>query len=389
MGDPEMCDDKVESFVLHGRRFNLSHSQVLEAVNKQTPRRIDKYKVEIGGAEFPPKQVLELLTGMEPINFTTMDAQRILKKLGFPSVTASRAQDAPSIEDHTVSEQIFERYLQENGYTQVEFHPQLAETTRRPDYRVTVGNRSLLFEVKEFQASVQDFPGARQANQIYGRAYDPYVRIRQKIDDAREKFRGIKDQTCCLVLFNQEKPLVDLTPQIVHGAMLGSIGVSIPFNPGLGSFDRSDAREVFSGNGKCGPRKNTTLSAIIVLEPLLLGERRFRCHFNRLRNEIVGHKLTWDEIFDLERTEREKARGTERDAATNVQWRVVVLENPWASNPLDRDLFCGRFDERHGDRDQDGTIRPIFAGEAVKEIESLEEQYPSFKQRVMGSRPTL
>lgn len=382
-----MTDDKVQSFVLNGKRLNLSRFQALEAVKNQIPRRIDKYKVEIDGVEFPPKQVLELLTGLEPMNFTTMDALRVLKKLGFSSEMASRAQTAPCVEDHTVSEQIFEHYLHLNGITQIEFHPRLAETTRRPDYRVTLENKSILFEVKEFCASKQDFMGPRDANGIRGRAYDPYVRIRQKIDDAREKFRGIKDQTCCLVLFNQEKPLVDLTWQIVYGAMLGPIGVSIPFNPDLGSFDRSGAKDVFGGNGKCGPHQNRTLSAVIVLEPLLLGERRFRCHMNRLRGEVADRKLTWDEIFELERTEREKARGTERDAGL-LQWRVVVLENPWASNALSGGLFfCGRFDERYGDPDQDGTIHCIFAGEAVKEIEALEESYPSVRQRLMRSRP--
>ena len=382
-----MIDHKAQSFVLNGERLSFSRFQVLEAVKNQVPRRIDKYKVEIDGVDFPPKQVLELLSGIEPIKFTTMDAQRVLKKLGFPSQVASRAQAGPSVEDHTLSEQIFEHYLQVNGYTQIEFQPRLPETTRTPDYRVSLGSRKLLFEVKEFHISDQDFRGPRDANGVRGGAYDPYVRIRQKIDDAREQFKGIKGQTCCLVLFNQEKPLVDLNWQIVYGAMLGPVGVSIPFNPGIGSFDQSKARDVFSGNGKCGPHQNTTLSAVIVLEPLLLGERRFRCFLNKLRSEMSDRKLSWDELFELERSERDKARGTERDPGL-IQWRVVVHENPWAGNPLDRSLFCGRFDERHGDQDQDGTIQRIFAGEAVKEIEALEAQYPSMRHRFLRPRPT-
>jgi hypothetical protein len=185
-----------------------------------------------------------------------------------------------------------------------------------------------------------------------------------------------------LVLFNQEKPLVDLNWQIVYGAMLGPIGVSIPFNPDTETFDRSGSRDVFGGNGKCRPGYNTTISAVLILEPLLLGERRFRCHLNKLRSEMGDRKLTWDEIFELERRERDKARGTERDASL-IQWRLVVLENPWASNALDRNLFCGRFDERYGDQDQDGTIQRIFAGEAVEEIEALEQEFPSLRQRFL------
>jgi hypothetical protein len=102
---------------------------------------------------------------------------------------------------------------------------------------------------------------------------------------------------------------------------------------------------------------------------------------------MSDRKLSWDELFELERSERDKARGTERDPGL-IQWRVVVHENPWASNPLEGSLFCGRFDERHGDQVQDGTIQRIFAGEAVKEIDALEEQYPSTRYRFLRQRPT-
>jgi hypothetical protein len=366
--------EEQKSFILNGKRLSYSRSQVFAAVKNQIPRRIDKYRVAVGGVEFPPKQILELLTGIEPINFTTMDAQRVLKKLGFSS---SQASVGPSVENHTLSEQIFERYLELNGYPQPEFEPALTQTTRRPDYRIPLGSMKLLLEVKEFNLSKED---TDRFSRPGGGAYDPYVRIRQKIDDARKKFSGITDQVCCLVLFNQEKPLVDLGWQMIYGAMLGPIAVSIPFNPSIGKFDSSKAKDIFSGKGKCGPNQNTTLSAILVLEPLLLGERRFRCHLNKLRSEMGDHKSTWTEIFELERAERERALGTDRDPGL-IQWRIVVHENPWASNPLDRALFCSRFDERYGDRDYDGNIGPIFAGAAVKEIEELEEEYPSLRHQ--------
>src|SRR5271157_2630574 len=180
-----MRDDQSQAFVLNGKRFSFSRSQVLAAVKNHIPRRIDKYKVAINGEEFPPKQVLELLTGIEPINFTTMDAQRVLKKLGFPSQTVLQAPTGTSMEDHTLSEQIFEQYLQINGYPKIEYEPALAQTNRKPDYCVTLGSKQLFFEVKEFNFSKEDSAKFIRVNgpRIGGGAYDPYVRIRQKIDD--------------------------------------------------------------------------------------------------------------------------------------------------------------------------------------------------------------
>jgi len=366
----------IQSFVLNGKRYRFAHSQVAEAVKNQPPRRIDKYKVAVEGVEYPPKQVVERLTGVEPINFTTMDAQRILKKLGYVTDIARRSDGGESVEDRNLSEQYFEYYLQTNGYHSFEYQPTHAGTTRKPDYRLTVGSEQILLEVKEFTVSKKDFSRFPDSGVVRGGAFDPYAPIRQKIDYAREQFNGLKDAVCCLVLFNENKPLVDLNWQMIYGAMLGNITWNVPFNPTTQEFDDSQTTTGFGRNGKCSPSQNRTISAVIVLEALMLGERRFRCHMSRAMGDKSDHKLSWDEIFELERLERDKARGTERDSAI-VQWRVIVHENPWARNKLSRSLFCGRFDERFGDPDESGSIRRIFAGDAVLELESLEQECPA------------
>lgn len=48
------------------------------------PEPARKHLVEIGSAQFPPKQVLATVTGWERQSFTTLEAQRVLSKLGFP-----------------------------------------------------------------------------------------------------------------------------------------------------------------------------------------------------------------------------------------------------------------------------------------------------------------
>ena len=367
--------DSSQAFVLNGKRYSFTPSHVAKAVQNQPPRRIDKYQVLVEGVQYPPKQVVERLTGVEPINFTTMDAQRILKKLGYVAEIARRPNGSASAEDRTLSEQYFEHYLLSNGYVQFEFEPSLPGTTRKPDYRLTVGTDQALLEVKQFLFSDKD-RGFPSEGRLRGAAVDPYTPIRQKIDDAREKFKGLKDGVCCLVLFNENKPLVTLDWEMVYGAMLGNIMVSIPLNRTTQRPDYSEASWGFGRNGKCKPDMNTTISAIIVLEDLKLGERRFRCHMTKLMRE-ASRKFSWGEIFELEGLERDKARGTECDSQIH-QWRVIVNENPWAHKKLNRDFFCGRFDERYGDRNEDGSIERIFVGEAVEELESLERDYPPF-----------
>ncbi len=49
------------------------------------PEEIREHYTEINGVMYPPKQVLSVLTGRERTSFTTMEAQRVLAKIGFTS----------------------------------------------------------------------------------------------------------------------------------------------------------------------------------------------------------------------------------------------------------------------------------------------------------------
>jgi len=66
-----------------GRDFNKSKREVELAMRGQTPESIQKYFVKVNGTAYPPKQVLAHVTGWERQSFTTMEAQRVLNKLGF------------------------------------------------------------------------------------------------------------------------------------------------------------------------------------------------------------------------------------------------------------------------------------------------------------------
>lgn len=73
-----------------GRDFDVSKEQVEEFMRGAEPEQIQKHAVEVNGEWFPPKQVLGHVTGWPRTTFTTMEAQRVLTRIGF-TCTESRA----------------------------------------------------------------------------------------------------------------------------------------------------------------------------------------------------------------------------------------------------------------------------------------------------------
>lgn len=66
-----------------GRDFLLSKEDVEREMRGEASETIRKHVVELNGTAFPPKQVLAQVTGWKRDTFTTMEAQRVLSKLGF------------------------------------------------------------------------------------------------------------------------------------------------------------------------------------------------------------------------------------------------------------------------------------------------------------------
>lgn len=66
-----------------GRDFNLSKQEVEVRMKGEVAELIQKHMVEVNGQMFPPKQVLGHVTGWARTSFTTMEAQRVLTRIGF------------------------------------------------------------------------------------------------------------------------------------------------------------------------------------------------------------------------------------------------------------------------------------------------------------------
>ncbi len=349
-----------ESFELRGKRFELSRADVEERLKRVEPRAITKYQVRINGKGYPPKQALAAAIGKPVANFTTMDATRILSKLGFE---VSGPNDE-AMTNKTISEQLFEAYLNASGLADFRFEPTQDGTSMRPDYSLNVLDTEILFELKQFDQTAADF-------NLVGGAFDPYKPVRGKIESARKKFKDLDGFCCCLVLYNNDKPLVELGWQYVYGAMLGNLGFSMPVNTETGIADESQTKRILGGGGKMHryldgqpiAPQNRTISAIIVLRRYMVGAKRFEIAMKRKENEL-GRKLELLEFWN----EIERARGTALDLSLS-QLRVIVHENPYAKIPLPLELFRGPYDERYAG--PEGRIVRVFCG---NQLAALEEE---------------
>ena len=78
-------------FILRGEVLELNSEDVEGAAHGCGPEPIRKHFVEVDGKRFPPKQLLECVlkakgykgNEFNRLDFTTIDARSILKRLGF------------------------------------------------------------------------------------------------------------------------------------------------------------------------------------------------------------------------------------------------------------------------------------------------------------------
>ena len=354
--------DAGKTFQLGGVEYRLSKHDVEKAMQSIQPKPLGKYFVVVSDVVFPPKQVIAESLGKDLVKFTTMDATRILTTLGF-EVQRVGDKHQPI---KTQSELLFEQYLAMSGLSDFDYEREFAGAAQRPDYVVKlIDGRQIIFEVKEFRATSEDFKSG-------GGAYDPYIHIREKIQQAREKFKAFKDYCCCLVLFNQEKPVVDLAWQFVYGAMLGNLGFRFPVDSKTGVADDTRMEQTFMGGGSMiryqGRQpvepQNQTVSAVLVLDLLPVGRRKFEAYVKQIERERKGDgALEIEEYLKL----IESCRGTDRDVSL-MQLRAVVQENPYARVQLPSELFRGLYDERYGA--SEGRIQRLYAGAGIKPLAS-------------------
>jgi hypothetical protein len=169
---------------------------------------------------------------------------------------------APASIPTTTGELLFQEYLHAMRYP-FEFEKQFPGKSKRPDYTVTT-NGVHLFDVKDFSPYMP----------LGFAAYDPYPRIREKIEEGREKFKQFKEFPCSLVLYNKGNVFVHLeSVDIMLGSMYGDSGFTFPVDTKLGRA-AGPLKRAFLGRGKMvrpNRTQNTTISAVITLRHVAIG----------------------------------------------------------------------------------------------------------------------
>lgn len=83
-------------FQVAGQRFSLEWDIVEHELEHVQPEPVHEHYVVVRGRRYPPKQVLSALTGLDRADFTTHQARRILKRLGFVAARRSKRAENPT-----------------------------------------------------------------------------------------------------------------------------------------------------------------------------------------------------------------------------------------------------------------------------------------------------
>lgn len=79
-------------FVIAGQEFDLNRGEIETRLANVLPDPIHVHYIVVRGRRFPPKQVLSCATALDRADFTTHQARRILKRLGFVAARAHRPE---------------------------------------------------------------------------------------------------------------------------------------------------------------------------------------------------------------------------------------------------------------------------------------------------------
>lgn len=88
-------------FTIAGHSCQLDAHQIDGLAAALLPEPVREHYVVVAGRRFPPKQVISFATGIDRADFTTHQARRILRRLGFATARLSNKESDRGNPGHT------------------------------------------------------------------------------------------------------------------------------------------------------------------------------------------------------------------------------------------------------------------------------------------------
>jgi hypothetical protein len=270
----------------------------------------------------------------------------------------------------TEGERLFAAYLEQqlglHRGRDWDYEPEIIAGSKRPDFGIRTTSPSLLLDSKDF---ADPTPSEMQAIlSVRMRAFDPYVKIREKLNAAAVKFRRFKGRHPCGVIlrsgFDVDEQTDDVTT--IFASMLGDIGFSWPIDEdGNGRSDLGHGAFLDNGkmvNAKSKGPQNTTIGAIVVLRTVSLHDVAYEV----VRPTVPAEPLRGRMERVTLATSAIEVRGLVADARIAG---VRVHLNPFTMPPnqvsFPHDVFCGQVDEVWRYDFRAGRIECVFEGAAL------------------------
>jgi hypothetical protein len=89
----------MPQFTIAGRRIELDRDEIETSLRSVLPEPPREHYVVVGGRRYPPKQVISCVAAVDRADFTTHQARRIMRRLGF--ITARVGDNAEPVADES------------------------------------------------------------------------------------------------------------------------------------------------------------------------------------------------------------------------------------------------------------------------------------------------
>lgn len=231
-------------------------------------------------------------------------------------------------------EELFDQYLEANGYDVVAREPDIG-TVKRPDRLIRANGHEVVVEIKSFNPEpVPSLDGPRYDVQAL-----TLKKVRDKISEAAAQLKGIERYPLVVVLTNPLHAPLPLEPTLLTQVLYGDLEVvSRADGTKLWRFGRNGRLYVDPVNGTARGN-HPHISAVCVLQDLpteaAVTMSWMQQHAERFPNPMAAY------------TEALCHVSAEDQLGTTLRLDVFEAVS-LSSAPLPREVFAGRFDSRWG-----------------------------------------